>query len=336
MADKIVYVQPVGDDRDTHYHTLAAAVAGEATDLVSTLDGMLYIIIRGDWSGGPDTTRADIDGYITDATHYIKISTDTANHARTTWDTSKYILQITDENAFNFREDYSWIDGLQIQVIDLTTARNVFINNTRTSGEIKISNCSVRSDGGAVQIRPFGCANGTFTDVIMWNCIFYDWGTHANSYLYLDSGFGTINHYYYNCTFIWGGNAESGIRLDSVGSVLTIKNCYSGDSGDADYNQSAGTITKTTCASADLTGNTTGIAVNTTNFTDVTIDGGENWALPLGSGLIGVGTDTVYADAATDINGETRTSTWDIGADEYVAAAGGVAVYSRYYAKLNS
>ena len=49
----------------------------------------------------------------------------------------------------------------------------------------------------------------------------------------------------------------------------------------------------------------------------------EDYRLPLGSALIGVGTDDaglgLYSD---DIEGHTRTSTWDIGADEYIAAVG--------------
>ncbi|MHC4278399.1 MAG: hypothetical protein ACYSTI_13940, partial [Planctomycetota bacterium] len=43
--------------------------------------------------------------------------------------------------------------------------------------------------------------------------------------------------------------------------------------------------------------------------------------LPPGSWLIGQGTDTPSGyQLSTDIDGEERTSTWDIGADEYVSA----------------
>jgi hypothetical protein len=102
---------------------------------------------------------------------------------------------------------------------------------------------------------------------------------------------------------------------------MTCKNCYA--RADPGYAYS-GTITKTTCASADTTGSAglQNIAVNTTNFTNVTA-GAENFDLPLGSALIDVGTDT-SGDAAplnftTDIVARTRGATWDIGAFEYVA-----------------
>jgi hypothetical protein len=79
----------------------------------------------------------------------------------------------------------------------------------------------------------------------------------------------------------------------------------------------------TTCASSDATGSAglQNIAANTTNFTNVTA-GSEDFHLPAGSALIDVGTDT-SGDAAPlnftdDIDGVTRTGTWDIGADEYV------------------
>jgi hypothetical protein len=79
----------------------------------------------------------------------------------------------------------------------------------------------------------------------------------------------------------------------------------------------------TTCASSDTTGSTglQNIAYDTTNFTNVTA-GSEDLHIPTGSALKDVGTDT-SGDAApmnftTDIDGETRSGTWDVGADELV------------------
>lgn len=328
MADINVTVAPSGGD----YTTLAAAVAGEGADL--TASGMLYIKIEngtGSWSGAPDTTQVDVDGYSTDATHYIKIYTDASNRASTTWSTVKYILKLADTNVFLAREDYFWIDGLQIQIHTQTGAHYLFQNVARTSGLIKLSNSIFRGDGGAQTCKLSVDTSGNFTVFTAWNCIFYHWGSNSESYLYLTDASAAWN--FYNCTFIWPTSATCGCRRD--GGTLTMKNCFSGlAAAGRDY---YGTIALTTCASADTSGDIDNIAINTTNFTDVTIDGGEDWALPLGSGLIGVGTDSVYADAATDINGETRTSTWDIGADEYVVAgpAGSIVPQAMaYYARL--
>uniref|UniRef100_A0A6M3JTG0 Uncharacterized protein n=1 Tax=viral metagenome TaxID=1070528 RepID=A0A6M3JTG0_9ZZZZ len=93
------------------------------------------------------------------------------------------------------------------------------------------------------------------------------------------------------------------------------------------YNGSFATFTK--CASNDATGSEAGlqnIAHNTTQFTSVTDP--HDYRLPgTGSALYNTGTDGPFAaplDYTTDIQGDTRTSTWDIGADEYVAAGGGL------------
>ncbi len=314
MADKTVYVQPVGDDRGVHYHTLAAAVAGEVANLV-TMGGMLYIEIRGDWSGGADTTLVDIDGYTTDATHYIKIYTDSANRAGGIWSTSKYIRRGSDATVFLMREDYTWIDGLQIEEVSQTGAQVFFNNVTRNSGLIKISNCILRGDGGAQRLKFYGESSGLFTSLQIWNCICYNWGSHADSYFSENSA---ITASVYNSTFIVSSTVDFALRND-IGTSLIVKNCYAGGSSNSNYN---GIMTRTTCASKDATGEIKNIAINTTNFKNVT-GGTEDYRLPLGSALIGVGTDDaglgLYSD---DIEGHTRTSTWDIGADEYIAAVG--------------
>ena len=309
MADKTVTVRPADGD----YTTLAGAVAGEATDLVNSLEGMLYIKIEGDWSGGADTTQVEFNGYTTDATHYIKVYTDSANRAGTSWNTSKYILATSDENIIRLFEDYIWIDGLQMTVTDPTSTCDVFQNITRSSGEIKVSNSIIKGHGNdSYRFQLYTQASGVFTDLIMWNCICYNWGAEWNSVFTITSG---CTGYLYNITVINDGS-DYGIRNN--GGTLTCKNCYAGG---ATYDDFKGTISITTCASSDTTGTTDNIAINTTNFTNVT-GGSEDWALPVGSGLIGVGTDDVLAAAATDINDVSRTSTWDIGADEYVAGGG--------------
>jgi hypothetical protein len=152
--------------------------------------------------------------------------------------------------------------------------------------------------------------SGTYTAI---NSIFisgaYDSGTVT--------GLAHLN--IYNCTII---NTAAYPALWRQSETWTAKNCYAASNGGAAY---SGTITKTTCASSDATGSAglQNIVLNTTNFTNVTA-GSEDFHLPAGSALIDVGTDT-SGDAAPlnftdDIDGVTRTGTWDIGADEYVAA----------------
>lgn len=315
MAARTVTVKPSGGD----YTSLSAAVATEGHDLTtdngSGSPGPLIFEIGGSWSGAPDTTVVDFDGYTTDATNYIKVTTDSANKAGTSWSTTKYIYRISDANAFLVREDYIWIDGIQVQIHSQTGGRVFFQNVARSSGWIRLSNCIFRGDGGAQNLKFSSFTTGLFTPLVMWNCICYDWGSNSDSYFVNDTSGQTWTCR--NCTFIWPSTTTVGCRLDG-GTALIMDNCYSGgNTAGRDY---FGSPTLTTCASSDTTGDVDNIAINTTNFTNVT-GGSEDFALPLGSGLIGVGTDDpgsgLYSD---DINGETRTSTWDIGADEYVAA----------------
>jgi hypothetical protein len=78
-----------------------------------------------------------------------------------------------------------------------------------------------------------------------------------------------------------------------------------------------GTIT--TSGSGDSSGTITGlVAVN--QWVNLGV-GTEDLHLKEGSDAIDVGTD-LSATFTDDIDGVTRSGTWDIGADEYVAAVG--------------
>ena len=318
MAALTATVNPDGGE---DYLSLNAMDAGEGQDLT---DGAGDTHTTTCSSGGTaDTTVWDVDGWTTAEANYIKATSGSSDRASTTWDASKYRYSITDAQAIFVREEYIWFDGLQIEIVNRTSTLTFFRNFTRSTGWIKISNCVLRGDGGASRLTFYTTTSGLFSEVIIWNSIFYNWGSDSISYLNLVSADHVWN--IYNSTFIWPTTADFGIRREN--GTLNCYNVYSGGAdGEVDF---GGTIALTTCVSSDNTGDITGVAISTDNFVDVTIDGGEDWALPVGSGLIGVGTDDVLADAATDINGDSRTSTWDAGADEFIAAAGGIVVLRR-------
>ncbi len=311
MAALTATVNPDGGE---DYLSLNAMDAGENQDLT---DGGGDTHTTTCTSGGTaDTTVWDVDGWTTSADYYPKATAGVGHRASTVWSAAKYRYSIDDANAFLVREDHMWFDGLQIEITGQSAGRYFFQNITRNSGWIKLSNCVLRGDGSAQALGLFTTSSGTFTDLITWNCIFYNWGSNAGSYINCIEAGATWN--FYHCTGIWHADVTAGFRQEA--GTFNCKNVYSGaTSASRDF---FGTIGITTCGSADTTGTTDNIAVSTDNFVDVTIDGGEDWALPVGSGLIGVGTDDVLADADPDINGEARTSTWDVGADEFVAVGG--------------
>jgi hypothetical protein len=128
-----------------------------------------------------------------------------------------------------------------------------------------------------------------------------------------------------NCISV--ANTRAGFASVS-GFAATLKNCYSGGNTTSDYMEGASAgwtnWTATTCMASDAdaseTGLTNSIAFDTSNFTNVTA-GSEDLHLVTGSDLIDAGTD-LSGTFTIDINGATRSGTWDVGPDEFVAAGG--------------
>jgi len=324
MASQLKHtVAPSGGD----YTTLAAAIthlAAAHSDLVS-LDVYADIEISGSWSSA-DTTAIDIDGFTTDAAHYINIyTTGSARHAGI-WSTSKYIHAVNAAGySFYIREPYVRFDGIQFGVTgpDQSHFWFGFVGLDATSS-FRLSNCIFKGHGNATyQEKLFNTASGIQPTTYMWNCISYNWGGHSNSYLsHVDAG-STLN--IYSSTFIWHADASAGLRKE--GGTMVLKNCYSGTLSGVGGGNYFGSPTMTTCAASDATGDTglDNIEVDTDTFVNVSA-GTEDFHLAADglSPLKDVGTDTSGEGAplnfTTDIDGNTR-STWDIGADEY--AAGG-------------
>ncbi len=311
-----------GSGASGDYVSLNAAEAANGQDLTDGGGDTFTFTPTTTGDNAADTTVVDFDGWTTGATTYIKVTSASGDRASTSWDATKYRYSISDANAILVREDYIWWDGIQTELIGQSAARDFFQNVGRSSGWIRLTNSVFRGDGGAQRLRLYTESTGIFTDLVMWNCVFYDWGSHGDSYLQLSGGNTTTID---SSTFIWPGTTVAGVRNDGATSV-TCRNVYSG--GNTSGREFFGTISKTTCVSSDTTGDIDNVAVSTANFVDVTIDGGEDWALPSGSGLIDVGTDDPsglgYGDP--DIDGTARGATWDVGAFEFVAAGGGVNV----------
>jgi hypothetical protein len=272
-----------------------------------------------------DTTALLISGWTTSATTYIYIHSETASRHVGIWDATKYRLVVA--GAITNYEDYVRIDGLQID-----PAGGVGIDYgiaTATTNEMRISNCLIKGNGGTANTETGIRVSDSDAIVNIWNCISYNISTKGASNVgafYIETA-ATVN--IYSC--VGTGGYRTFYR---AAGTVTAKNCYAGGNGGAgDY---VGTIGLTTCASSDTTGSAAAlrnIAVSTTadathaGFTNVTA-GSENFAIKVGSPLIDVGTDThgesAPLDFSSDIIGVARGAIWDVGAFEYVAAAGAV------------
>jgi hypothetical protein len=325
MANRTVYVDGTTSGtpgtNGAHYATLAAALSGEsgaAGDLV-TGTAILNIAISTTTSA---TTTIDIDGFTTSSNYYINIyTTGDARHAGV-WNNSAYMVAPSDAAAIYLREDYINLDGLQFTITDRTTARHFLTNITRSSGTVNISNCIFKGDGVATWgLRLGDMSSGAMATYNFWNCVFYNFGAHDSSYINCLSG-SVWN--FWNCTGIWGGTAvTAGFRED--GGTLTCKNVYSGGcyGGRAFF----GTLDQSYCASSDNsasgTGAVTSVTIDNTTFKNVA--GNDYHLAGTGSPLYGAGGnntgDTAPLNFTTDIDGDTITGRFDIGADWYYVAA---------------
>jgi|GEM_PF-1279604 len=286
------------------------------------------------YDAGADTTAIKMVGdgggteFTTGPNNYIRIFTpnDTSMQCNQSqrhngrWVSSAYMISVTySSTVIDARLAYMQFDGLQLYIPTANSGGNneIFDLNTSGTDRIDISNCLLKGFNSNTMFE-IGISSQN-CNVNCWNCIFYDFGT--DNYTNCISASGNLN--VYNCTMICGG---SGVYYGgSLGQICICKNCYAGGNGTGQsyFNNGSGTMTLTTCASSDAYGSTNlqNIPVNTTNFINVT-PGSENYGLPSGSQLIGVGTNT--SNSAAPLNFTTdivdniyNVSAWDIGAFAY-------------------
>jgi len=283
------------------------------------------------YDSGADATSvkivADGDEFTSGASNYIYIFTpyntstqcNQSQRHNGTWTTTAYLLSAeTNESAIECRLDYVNFDGLQVTH---TTPVSGFspiwdlLEAATTVPTYNISNCITKGWNSASDGE--FCIQSQTCNLNVWNCVFYNINTTVGGNNNITGSGGTWN--IYNCTMIGG---QSGVFVG--GGTVNVKNCYAAGNGSGQsYYNDGGTLNLTTCASSDSYGSTglTSIAVNTTNFKNVT-SGSENFGLPSTSGLKGKGTNTTGSSAplnfTTDIVNYTyNTSAWDVGAFAY-------------------
>ncbi|MEK6532237.1 MAG: right-handed parallel beta-helix repeat-containing protein [Deltaproteobacteria bacterium] len=263
-----------------------------------------------------DTTAVLISGWVTDPTRYIKIYTPTAERHTGVAGTG-YRLVVASAQPLRVRESHVRIIGLETKAVTAGYSGLVCDNDTAMEASPYILIDSLLThDNGAYGVY-LGRCGSTGYPLYLINSIIYKCGNYG---ILLTSGYAPAIAEIYNCTVC--NNTTYGIRKDSSSVVVGVKNCYAG-ANTTDYSSVSGTWTTfTTNASSDTTG-TSGlqsIAHSTSSgayFTNVTA-GSENYHIGSSSALKDVGTD-LSATFTTDIDGATRSGTWDIGADEITA-----------------
>ncbi|HRZ95363.1 MAG TPA: LamG domain-containing protein [Candidatus Moranbacteria bacterium] len=278
------------------------------------------------YDNAADTSPVTVNNWTTAANNYIKVYTPTnisteANSSQRhngKWDTGKYYMNNTNAGLYIY-DNYFWIDGIQLKVLGNDSGWPVMIEINSLSpydNKIKISNNILQADysgmvtyGGNAVSTSWGNQNV----LNIWNNIIYDSvkSTHFGG-LYITGG----KNYVYNNTF---ANLNGGIYV-GAGSAIVKNNIVQ----NADDGYSGGFASGSDYNISNVSGDTTGGAHDKDNTTVTFISSTDkNYHLSLNdSGAKNQGiklasySDDSNLNFTTDIDGNSRTGDWSIGADD--------------------
>jgi len=212
-------------------------------------------------SGTNDGTIVNILGWTTEAANYIEVRGERLEGA--SWDSSKWRIEITDDDPLSVNESYVRLNAIQLSKVyssDDTYTSCLGFSNIDVSNDVRVSNSIIRCVPGAT-VKYIGIdVNDGDTNLTVWNTIIYDCPRRGIE----SAGASTI---LYNCT-IEGSFAVDGIFI-SAGDVV-IKNCAIWNNNDDIDVGNADSSTIDTCATDDGDGDN---PITPSNWADVF----ENW-----------------------------------------------------------
>jgi len=284
-------------------------------------------------TGVADTDRVIIDGWTsTGADNYIKIWTDPDQGYRHDgkWNTSAYRLYDNNNSGTNcildIVEDVVKVEGLQFfEDADRTSfdPHAIKCSNTSSSTNIEISKCIVKAVNAASKTT-YGIhladSGGIYK---VWNNIIYGSSGAYWRGLHVDGSPTSSDAYFYSNTIYYGGTSGIdwgiGTSTSSGGNVVCKNNLVDVGGGLAFRGSFA--------AASDYNASSDGTAPGTNSRTNQTFTFAdainENYHLDsTDTGAKDCGTDLSsdpYLAFTDDIDGDTRSVPWDIGADEYVS-----------------
>ena len=259
-------------------------------------------------SGAADTTAVTIDGWTTRAENYIKVWTDTSESYRHpgNWDTTKYRLEVSGNNAIRIYEEYSRIVGLQIQVSDSSSSYSGIVLSPSTS------TTTLRINTNIIKGVISGTAQNNAGIIQSSNGTSYVWNNVAYGFLYgIETTTSGSVMYAYNNT-VYGNN--TGIYNSTAGAIA-LKNSLSYNNA-TDYSGTFNAIS-TNNLSKDATVPNIGTYYASSTVIFFSADNGNFHLFPSDTGAKNKGTSSISEIGfSVDIDNVTRTGTWDIGADE--------------------
>ncbi|MEK9158166.1 MAG: hypothetical protein AAB638_03230, partial [Patescibacteria group bacterium] len=281
--------------------------------------------IDGVWTN-PDTTAVTIDGWTTTSTNYIKIyTTSTARH-QGKWDSAKYNLTATSGTVLNINEENVVIDGLQIHKnSNIATTFGVDFNNTTGVSNFTLSNTIIKGNTNFTATPQSGIAivSNTGSGIVkLYNNIVYNFKGVTTSTIHNGIIFANSNYtiYAYNNTFynLWTScyRQTAGIFIAKNSIAQSCNDGFMGTfSTSSDYNISdiAGDAPNATFSTSSIT-----VSFVSTSTSDFHLSPTDSSAKDMATSSPATDPNLSFT---TDIDGQTRTDSWDIGADEFVNTA---------------
>ncbi len=304
LSTTVATVTPTGQGGT--YNTINDALTGLANKDLTAQDIIYEIRVSGDWTGVIDSEEADTSAYTTDSTRYIWIHTmGDARHI------GKVTAKCYQRNVALYTdvEDYI-IDGL------------VWKLDSSFSGAAYQGKCNVGilrnnifygsglTAGSCIAMNLYG---GTFK---VYNNLFYDISTGDSIAIYARNGIDT--YYVYNNTVV---NCTYGIGSDYNRGTYYNNICQ--DNASTDYYNVGGSTHDKNIASDTSSPDDT-FDSKTVKFLNKL---GKDFHLASDDiEAMNKGRDC-SSEFTMDIDGETRTGTWDIGCDQIVETGPGTSSY---------
>ena len=273
---------------------------------------------------GPDTIPLDINGWVTDAMHYVEINVPLSERHRGRWDDGRYRLDINTVNgyALSMRVSNVKINGLQVRLTKNQYSYSIITIKDAVSAEVDFSNNIVRGNFT-------GTGSGTGIDV--YNLNNPQKVSIYNNYVFdvVNSGQitrGLVNSgstggriFAYNNTIV---NSGFGIVTDFYS--ITVKNNIVQDCSGGYVSTGGGVFaaasTNNLSNLADAPGtnpqNSKTVAFVEAANKDFHLEFNDTAAKNAGADLSADAPPAGGLPITTDIDGDTRTGTWDIGADD--------------------
>jgi hypothetical protein len=324
MPTEVIKVVDPDNGSGTDYTSLSAWEAGQQQDLV-TNDRIATAKCRCT-SGSADTAALTIDGWTTNSTHYIKIWTDPSEGYRHNgkWNTQKYRLTVTGAKAISNNIGYVRVFGLQISIDGGQEAFSAPFP-IGVTGEIYVGYNIIKATAAGSDtkgIKIFRVSGSVY----IYNNIIYDIkqtaATSAGIEIYGVTSAPVYNNTVVDCYYgLWS----------ELGTVILAKNNIVKGSGDVNAYVGtfvSGTDYNATDGTDDIGTGTHNRTSQTFTFVDEVNDDFHLASTDSGARDHGVdlSSDPTFA-FSDDIDGQTRSGTWDIGADEYVASGLSINIY---------